>query len=86
MTYRILVDSRAATTLGKLPKDAVERIDRAIAHLGERLRPPGAKMLRGRLKEGWRVRVGEYRILYRIDDEKDEVRIFDIGHRRDVYR
>ena len=43
-------------------------------------------MLRGRFKEGWRIRVGEYRLLYRIEDDSREVRIFEIGHRREVYR
>ena len=43
-------------------------------------------MLRGRFKEGWRIRVGDYRLLYRIDDDGHEVRIFEIGHRREVYR
>jgi mRNA interferase RelE/StbE len=80
------VDSRAAKSLGRLPKHAVERIDEAIVQLAENPRPAGVKMLHGRLQEGWRVRVGEYRILYRIDDSAREVRIFEIGHRREVYR
>ena len=67
MSYRVLVDSRAARNLQKLPKDAVERIDKVIAQLSEDPRPPGVKTLRGRFKEGWRIRVGEYRLLYRID-------------------
>ncbi len=86
MSYRVLVDARAAKSLGKLPKQTVKRIDEAIIQLAQNPRPPGVKMLRGRLKEGWRVRVGEYRILYRVDDDNREVRIFEIGHRREVYR
>ncbi len=86
MSYRVFVDSRAARSLGKLPRHAVERIDKAVVQLAENPRPAGVKMLRGRLKEGWRVRVGEFRILYRIDDDSREVRIFEIGHRREVYR
>jgi mRNA interferase RelE/StbE len=43
-------------------------------------------MLRGTLKPGWRVRVGDYRVLYRINDAAGEVRIFAIGHRREIYR
>jgi mRNA interferase RelE/StbE len=86
VSYRVLVDSRAARSLQKLPKHAVERIDKLIGRLSEDPRPPGVKMLRGRFKEGWRIRVGEYRLLYRIDDDSREVRIFEIGHRREVYR
>lgn len=43
-------------------------------------------MLRGRLNARWRIRVGDYRILYRIDDERRDVLVFEIGHRHDVYR
>jgi mRNA interferase RelE/StbE len=86
VTYRILIDARAAKQLEKLPKSIAERIDAAIAALSERPRPSGVKMLRGELKPGWRVRVGDYRVLYRIDDAAGEVKIFEIGHRREIYR
>jgi len=43
-------------------------------------------MLRGKLKPGWRVRVGDYRVLYRIDDAAGDVTISEIGHRREIYR
>ena len=86
MTCRVLIDARAARQLEKLPKSAVERIDAAIAGLAGTQRPTGAKMLQGKLKPGWRLRVGDYRILYRIDDTAGDVRVFEIGHRREVYR
>ena len=86
MNYRILIDPRAARQLGALPKAVVERLDTAILALASNPRPPGTKRLRGKLHEGWRVRVGQYRILYKIDDGAQEVTIFDIGHRREVYR
>ena len=86
MKYRVLLDARAAKQLEKLPKSTVERIDAAIAALSDAPRPTGVKMLRGKLKPGWRVRVGDYRVLYRIDDAAGDVRIFEIGHRREIYR
>jgi mRNA interferase RelE/StbE len=43
-------------------------------------------MLQGKLKPGWRIRVGDYRVLYRIDDAAGDVTIFEIGHRREIYR
>ncbi len=86
MSYRILIDPRAARQLESLPKTVIERLDRVILSLASIPRPPGTKRLRGKLHEGWRVRVGDYRILYKIDDDAREVSIFDIGHRRDVYR
>jgi len=84
--YRVLIDARAAKQLEKLPKSAVQRIDAAIAALSGAPRPTGVKMLRGKLHPGWRVRVGDYRVLYRIDDAAGEVKIFEIGHRREIYR
>ena len=86
MNYRILIDSRAARQFESLPKSVVERLDRAILSLAAMPRPPGTKRLKGRLHEGWRIRVGDYRILYKIDDDTRKVSIFDIGHRREVYR
>ena len=86
MSFRVLIDARAARQLASLPKAIVQRIDEAILSLASNPRPPGTKRLRGKMKEGWRVRVGRHRILYRIDDDTREVRIFEIGHRREVYR
>ncbi len=86
MNYRILIDTRAAKQLESLPKNIVQRVDKAILDLASDPRPPGTKRLRGKIQEGWRIRVGAYRILYRIDDATREVRIFAIGHRREIYR
>jgi mRNA interferase RelE/StbE len=86
VSFRVRIDARAAKRLEKLPKPIIQKIDAAILSLSASPRPPGAKLLRGKLKEGWRIRVGDYRVLYRIDDGAQEIRIFDIGHRREVYR
>ena len=86
MTYRVLIDQRAARQLESLPMSLAQRIDHVIVGLAVNPRPPGVKRLRGKLREGWRVRIGPYRVLYRIDDEAREVRIFEVGHRREVYR
>ena len=86
MSYRVLIDPRAARKLESLPKAVVERLDRAILSLATIPRPAGTKRLSGRLHEGWRVRVGNYRILYKINDDAQEVIVLEIGHRREVYR
>ncbi len=86
MSYRVLIDARAARQLEKLPKPILQRIDNAIVSLSADPRPASAKLLRGKLKEGWRIRIGQYRVLYRIDDDAQEVRILEVGHRREVYR
>jgi mRNA interferase RelE/StbE len=59
-------------------------VNRAIARLAENPRPPGAKKLTAR--EGYRVRVGDYRILYQVDDEAKMVTIYRVMARGDVYR
>lgn len=59
-------------------------MDPAIDALAEDPKPPGAIKLQGR--EGYRLRVGDYRVLYRVDDEAQEVLITRVGHRRNVYR
>ncbi|MGI8911776.1 MAG: type II toxin-antitoxin system RelE family toxin [Rubrobacteraceae bacterium] len=56
----------------------------AIRELAGEPRPPGCRKLKGR--EGWRIRVGDYRIVYRVNDDAREVIVVDIGHRRDIYR
>ena len=86
MSYRVLIDPRAGRQLESLPKAIISIINEAILALAENSRPPGVKRLRGKLQAGWRIRVGRYRVLYRIDDTAQEVRVFDIGHRREVYR
>lgn len=84
MTYGIEIDARAAKELVSFGKDTVRRIHETLRALMEQPRPPGARKLSGR--EGYRVRVGDYRILYEIDDPTHLVRVYTIGHRREVYR
>lgn len=52
--------------------------------LANQPRPAGRHKLRGR--DGWRIRVGNYRVIYEIDDQQSMVTVLHIGHRRDVYR
>lgn len=85
MTYAVLLASRAGRELKDLPKDAIHRIDQAISSLSANPRPTGCKKLRSKTPEGWRVRVGDYRILYQIDDAAKRVLVYRIGHRRDIY-
>ncbi len=84
MTYRIEVDNRAVKELLRLPKAAVARLHEAISALIQEPRPPGARKLTGR--EGYRIRIGPYRVLYEVEDELQRIRIYRIGHRKDVYR
>ena len=84
MTYRIELRPAAVRALGKVDHQDRDRIRGAIALLGENPRPPGARALQGR--PGYRVRIGDYRILYTIDDNVLVVVVLTLGHRRNVYQ
>lgn len=79
-------DKKVGTTLERLAPPMRDRIEEAITELEKDPRPPGTRMLSGKLREAWRLRVGDYRILYDIEDQKRQVFILDIGHRGEVYR
>ncbi len=81
--YRIELRPAAARALGKLDPAVSRRIQGAIALLAEDPRPPGARALQGR--PGLRVRVGDYRILYTVQDDVLLVVVVRLGHRRDIY-
>lgn len=84
MSYRIEVDQRAAKELFALPKEVVQRLHASIGALANNARPPGSRKLTGR--DGHRVRAGDYRVLYTVDDTAGLIRIFRVGHRKGVYR
>jgi mRNA interferase RelE/StbE len=81
--YRIEVRPAAARALRKLDPQIRPRIQCAIALLAQDPRPPASRALRGR--PGYRVRVGDYRIIYTVADEVLLVVVVALGHRRDVY-
>ncbi len=83
MTYRVDVRPAAVRALRKVDHQDRPRIQAAIALLAQDPRPPGARALRGR--DGYRVRVGDYRILYTVDDGVLVVVVVTLGHRREVY-
>jgi mRNA interferase RelE/StbE len=81
--YEVFILRRAQKTLAHLPKQNYSRVRDLIVELAANPRPSGCKKLIGR--EGWRVRAGDYRVIYEIDDGERRVTVLDIGHRRDVY-
>jgi mRNA interferase RelE/StbE len=84
VTYRIELRPAAAKALRKLDKQAQRRVQGALALLAENPRPPAARPLVGR--PAWRVRTGDYRIIYQIEDRVLLVVVVALGHRREVYR
>jgi mRNA interferase RelE/StbE len=85
MTYAIEFSTSAAKAVDKLEKARRQRIVGVIELLSVDPRPPGAKMLRGGELGRWRVRVGDYRIVYAIEDDLLLVLILRVAHRREVY-
>lgn len=85
MSYAVLVAPAAVRQLRKLPPDARRRVQAAIELLAESPRPPGAKKLAGGTGD-WRVRTGDYRIIYEIRDAELIVLVVAAGHRRDIYQ
>lgn len=84
MRYPLRVRRSAEKELDRLPESIHERLSRRILGLEDNPRPQGAKKLSNR--EEYRLRVGQYRVLYTIDDEHKIVEIVAVGHRREVYR
>ena len=84
MSHKILLETRARAELLALPKQIKNRLSEAIDDLATNPRPPGVKKLSG--VNGYRLRKGDYRVLFTIDDKAREVRIYRIGHRREIYR
>ena len=84
MRYSVIVQRRAQKRIARFPEDIQNRIEESLQALSDEPRPPGSRKLQGR--EGWRLRVGDYRAIYEIDDEAREVLVVAVGHRRDIYR
>lgn len=84
MPYRLLFQPRAERALLKAPRDMQDRLQGAILALADAPRPRGAKKLRGE-RDTWRIRVGDWRVVYVPDDRVRVVVVTVIGHRREVY-
>lgn len=82
--YLILMETRARREFLDLPKEAVLSVAEVVDNLAVDPRPPGSKKLTA--QDGYRIRRGKYRILYTIDDKSRTVKIYRVGHRREVYR
>lgn len=85
MAYRIVLTAEARRNLLALPRAVARRVDACILALAETPRPPRTRTLEG-AADLWRVRVGDYCIIYQIEDGRLLILVIRIGHRRDVYR
>lgn len=82
--YRVDLTSKARRQLSVLPKDVQKRIDLRLLALAGNPRPAGVKKLQG--QDRYRIRVGDYRVIYQIQDEVLLVLVVEIAHRREAYR
>jgi mRNA interferase RelE/StbE len=84
--YTITFNESALKGLSALQKPVVKKIAAAIDKLGINPRPPGVKKLSGSNENLYRIRIGDYRIIYVIEDVVRIVNVRKIGHRKDIYR
>jgi mRNA interferase RelE/StbE len=83
--YEVYLEKAAENDLKRLPTTAFHRIIPQIRTLAENPRPSGCRKLTGS-KNDWRIRIGDYRVLYEIDEKAKAVRIMRVRHRREAYR
>lgn len=81
--YQVVIEKQAQKQLAKIPPPQYQSISAALKNLEVNPRPQGYKKLKGRT--GFRVRIGDYRIIYNIEDTILTVFVFIIGNRKDVY-
>ena len=84
--YSIVISQSALKQLQNLQKPFVKKIGKAIEKLANDPRPIGVKKLQGSNENLYRIRVGDYRIVYVIDDGIKLIDIRRIGHRKDIYK
>jgi len=84
MKYVVLIERYAQKQIMKLDKKIIPVLKTAIANLGKDPRPYGYKKLKG--EEAFRIRVGDYRVIYEIDDNKIIVTVVAVAHRKNIYK
>lgn len=85
MQYTIEIKASAEKEMSKLQRDVRRRVAEKILLLEDEPHPPGAKHLEAPF-EGYRIRIGDWRVLYLVDDTKHKVVVYSIRHRREAYR
>lgn len=83
--YRIEFNKRVKKDFRSINPQDVQRIKTAIAQLSENPRPVGFKKLKGRNNDYYRIRVGNYRVIYTIEDDVLLIVIIRVGHRKEIY-
>ena len=84
MPYQVVLSNIATKQLRKLPIQIAQRIQMQLFELENDPRPVGCKKLVG--VEAWRIRIGDYRVIYEIQDNILIVSVIEIGHRKEIYK
>ena len=84
MAYSVVFARRARKALQRLDRLTARRIVEVVEALADQPRPPGVRQLKG--SSEWRIRVGQYRVIYEIHDDRLFVLVVKVGHRREIYR
>jgi len=85
VAYTIQFKPLALRQLEKLPRDAQRRLSAKIETLRDEPFPPGCKKMAA-VTDAWRIRAGDYRVVYQVHREIVLVLVLSVGHRKDVYR
>jgi len=85
MTAEVEISTSAAKSIAKIETNTRLRVIGAIELLAIDPRPPSVKLLRGGEQRRWRARVGDYRIVYTVEDDRLIVLVLRLAHRREVY-
>jgi mRNA interferase RelE/StbE len=85
MAYRVEFTSQARKQLEALPRPAQQRLIVALEKLADDPRPPGIKAMKGPWRGHYRLRVGSYRAIYTVHDERVVVEVVRIGDRKEIY-
>jgi mRNA interferase RelE/StbE len=84
MRFQVILPKSIQKKLNRLPDEVADRILVRLAELETNPRPSDVKKLKGR--DAWRIRVGDYRVIYEIHDRVSQIIVITVGHRREVYR
>jgi mRNA interferase RelE/StbE len=85
MSFQVLVRKQVLKELERIPKFENRKIFRAIELLAHQPRPAGCRKLKGEREAFWRIRCGDYRIVYLVNDKLKTIDIRKIRHRREIY-
>jgi mRNA interferase RelE/StbE len=85
MSYKIVVKKSAVKEIEALPTKILPQVTTAISRLADTPRPQGCKKLKGSKDNLWRIRIGDYRVVYIISDAIQIIDIQKVGHRKDIY-